>query len=600
VSPPRFQLAPLDWAIIGIYFVFVLGIGFVFKRRAERHGLESFVLSDRNLPWWLIGTSMVASTFSAETPLLVANWVYESGISRNWEWWCFLPGAMLTTFLFARLWRRTEVLTDAEYVTLRYSGREAQVLRAFRALYMGFVMNTIVIGSALLVSGLIGTTLLGIGEDHPHYQAYRLGIALSLGLVAMVYSSMAGIAGIVVNDFVQFSLAMLGAVLIAVYAVGQPEVGGLSGLVAAVVAREPRHLEFLPAAAPAEAGRLTLGTVALFLSVRWWAQVYGGAEPGGASHVAQRMLSARSEQDAVWGTLWFNIAHYAVRPWPWILTGLAGLILFPNVAKGEQAYILSINLVPAGLKGLVLAGFFSALMAIDTRLNMGAAYLVNDFYRPFLVRNASDAHYVLVSRLVTVVQLLVGVTMLFLVTRVKSIFFITTALGSGTGLVFLLRWYWWRVSAWSEIAAMSAGLLNLAIFRLVVYPDEATFNAHGPQILVVSTVAVSAVWLAVTLLTPPPELERLKTFYRRVRPAGPFWGPVAAAVREADGPVDPGYRIGPALVSWAAAITLVYSALFGTGKSLLGQPTVGAGLLALGLAAWGVLAWSLRLKEHHR
>ncbi len=598
-----FEISTFDYVVIGLYFLFCIAIGFVFKRKAEKHGLESFVLSDRSLPWWLIGTSMVATTFSAETPLLVSGFVYSSGISKNWEWWSLLPGAMLTTFLFARLWRRTEVLTDAELVTLRYSGREAKILRGFRALYMGFIMNTIVLGSALVVSGKIGTTLLGVTEADPQYNLYRFGIAILCGAVALFYSAAAGIAGIVVNDFVQFILAMTGAVLIAYYALAQPVVGGLPGLIEKLGQSHPSHLDFLPTSG--NAGQLTISVVALFLTVRWWTQVYGGAEPGGASHVAQRMLAARSEKDALYGTLWFNIAHYALRPWPWILVGLAALISFPLVTDpatgkalmdGEKAYILSINFVPAGLKGLVLVGFFSALMAIDTRLNLGAAYFVNDFYRPFWKKDKSEAHYLLVSRVITVVQLLVALVMLLLVSSVKSIFFITTAIGSGAGLIYILRWYWWRISAWSEIAGMLAGLVNLAVFRFLIFPSEEAFNANGVTVLIASTLVVPLVWVLVTFLTPPTSREQLKHFYRKVRPAGPGWKSIARKVESEGGKVSAGYHVGWALAAWVAAIVMVYAALFGVGKLLLGQPLLGTSSIVLAIIAGLALAWVM---SHH-
>lgn len=599
-----FQMSPLDYGAIALYFLFCIGIGVRFRRRAEQHGVESFVLSDRNMPWWLIGTSMVATTFSAETPLLVSGFVYGGGISKNWEWWCLLPGAMLTTFLFSRLWRRTGVVTDAEYVTLRYSGKEAHILRAFRALYMGFIMNTIVLGSALVVSGRFGTTLLGVTETNPHYFWYRIGIAVVCSAVVLFYSTASGLAGIVVNDFVHFYLAMTGAILIAVFALAQPNVGGLSGLVHQLSVSHPQHLEFLPSGG---AGQLTLAVVALFLTVRWWSQVYGGAEPGGASYVAQRMLASRSEKDALLGTLWFNFAHYALRPWPWILVGLAALISFPAhidpatgkaLMDGEKAYILSINFVPAGFKGLVLTGFFSALMGIDTRLNLGAAYFVNDFYRPYAAPGRSDKHYLLVSRVITVVQLLVAMIMLLLVSSVKSIFFITTAIGSGAGLVYLLRWYWWRVSAWSEIAAMLAGLVNLAVFRFIVYPSEDTFNANGVTVLIASTLVVPLVWLAVTLLTPAPDAAHLEGFYRRVRPPGPGWKPVADRLGSRGESLDSGFHVGSALAGWITAIIFVYAALFGVGKLLLGGPVLGTVLLVISVIAAFVL-WRIISNHMH-
>lgn len=325
------------------------------------------------------------------------------------------------------------------------------------------------------------------------------------------------------------------------------------------------------------------------MHVRWWAQVYGGAEPGGASHVAQRMLSARNERHAIGGTLWFNIAHYALRPWPWILTGLACLLIFPGAADGERAYIQCLNLVPNGLKGLVLAGFFSALMAIDTRLNMGAAYFVNDFYRPYLAPDRDEKHYIKVSRIITGVQMLMAMLMFPLVTEVKSVFFITLAIGSGTGLVFLLRWYWWRINAWSEIAALAAGVINLLIFRVFIYPDEKTFNDHALIVQLTAIVAVTIVWVIVTLLTPATDVEHLKAFYRKVKPAGPGWARIRRLVEDQGETIQPGYNMARAFVCWISAIVMVYAALFGTGKVLLGPAMLGMSLLVVALLAGGVL-----------
>jgi Na+/proline symporter len=582
-----FKLTPWDLAIVVAYIVFCLSVAFSLKKRGERHGLKSYIVSDRNMPWWLLGTSMVATTFSAETPLLVSAWVFESGISRNWEWWCFLPGATLTTFFFARLWRRTEVLTDAEYVTLRYSGTEAHVLRGFRALYMGLIVNSIILGSQFLVCGLIGTTIMGLEKSDPNYTYWRIGIPIFCALIAMTSSALAGISGILVTDFVMFILKLIAAIAVCVYAIKQPAVGGLSNLVSQISSSHPGHLSFLPHAGVTQ---LTFTAVALFLTIRWWSQVYGGAEPGGAAYVAQRMLSARNEKHALYATLWFNIAHYAVRPWPWILTGLSCLLIFPGAAtNGDVAYIKCIDFVPAGLKGLVLAGFLAALMAIDTRLNLGAAYMVNDFYRPYLNPNRSDKHYILISRLSIVLLIACALTYSTWVTRVKSTFFITTAIGSGSGLVYILRWYWWRVNAWSEIAAMIAALLNAAIFRFVIYHTEADFNAHGLTVLACSTAIVTAIWILTTLLTRPSNIDHLKEFYRKVRPAGPFWGQIARQVHAEDGPLDPGYSIPRATLSWLSAIILVYCILFGAGKLFLGQRNLGLILLAIAFIALVIL-----------
>lgn len=580
------ELTSLDYLLVALYFAFAIWIGFAFKKKGERD-MDAYFLSGRDLPWWLLGTSMVATTFSAGTPLLVANWAYESGIARNWEWWSFLPGAMLTTFLFARLWRRTGVRTDAEYVALRYSGREAKILRGFRALYMGFIMNGLVLGSGLVVIAKIGTTLLGVPPEAENFQLYRWGIALICGLVALFYSALSGLAGIVITDFVQFTIAMLGSLLIAAYACAQPKVGGLSGLVAHIKGLSPGHLNLLPTS---EAAGLTVLALGLFLTMRWWSQVYGGAEPGGASHVAQRMLSARSERDALLGTLWFNLAHYAVRPWPWIIAGLAALVLFPEAGDGERAYVMAIDFLPFGLKGLVLAAFFAAFMStIDTRLNLGAAYFVNDFYRPFLVRDRSERHYILISRLITLFQMLGAYAFLLIASSMKSVFFLYTAIGSGSGLVYILRWYWWRVNAWSEIAAMTAALAGMLVFRIFVYPTEETFNEHGVEVLVYSTLIVTLVWLVVTFLTPPTSRERLKEFYRQVRPAGPFWKPIVEEVRAEGEEVPPGYSVPWCLVAWVFATLLVLSILFSAGKFLLGEPVGGGFYFALAVVSWGVL-----------
>lgn len=594
-----FRMTVWDWLIVGAYVVFCVAVGAILKRRGERHGLQSYVVSDRGMPWWLLGTSMVATTFAAETPLLISNWVYESGISRNWEWWCFLPGAMLTTFLFARLWRRTEVLTDAEYVTLRYSGTEAKVLRGFRALYMGMIVNTIMIGSQFLVSGLIATAILGIAPGTAHYEMVRIAAPLICAAVATTSSSLAGLSGILVTDFVLFILKTAGAIIICVYSLRQPSVGGLSGLVSRIKSLHPRHLDMFPshlASSGAEIGLLTIG---LYLSVRWWIQVYG-SEPGGGSYVAQRMLSARSERDSLYATLWFNIAYYAVRPWPWILSGLACLLIYPHAINGESAYIHSIDLVPAGLKGLVLAAFFAALMAIDTRMNLSAAYFVNDFYRPFLVRSKSERHYVNVARLATAGQVLLGLIYALENTRVKSAFFLTTALGSGTGLVYALRWYWWRVSAWSEIAAMASGVLNALVFRFWIYPTEASFNNHGLQVLLWSGVVVTSVWMIVTMIAPPSNREQLKAFYARVRPAGPLWGPIAREVARERGTIEPGYSIARGIISWLSASGMVLCFLLGSGKLLLQSPMSGSILILIGVGLLLILLFSIQVGDDGR
>jgi len=354
----------------------------------------------------------------------------------------------------------------------------------------------------------------------------------------------------------------------------------------------PSHL----ASSGAEIGLLTIG---LYLSVRWWIQVYG-SEPGGGSYVAQRMLSAKSERDSLYATLWFNIAYYAVRPWPWILSGLACLLIYPHAINGESAYIHSIDLVPTGLKGLVLAAFFAALMAIDTRMNLSAAYFVNDFYKPFLVRGKSERHYVKVARFATAGQVLLGLMYALANTRVKSAFFLTTALGSGTGLVYALRWYWWRVSAWSEISAMASGVLNALVFRFWIYPSEASFNNHGLQVLLWSGFIVTSVWMVVTMIAPPSNRGQLKAFYARVRPAGPFWGPIAREVARERGAIEPGYSITRGVISWLSASGMVVCFLLGSGKLLLQSPMSGSLLILAGVALLLILRLSIQVGDDGR
>jgi len=574
------QFCALDYSLIALYFVFVLAVGVLLERRAGKD-TSQFFLSGRNMPWWLIGTSMVATTFSAGVPLLIAGWVYEHGIARNWEWWTYLLTAMATTFFFARLWSRTKVVTDAELLELRYSGTPAKVLRGFRALYMGLAMNTLVMGGGLVAIGKIGEKLLGLD---------RLTVAVLCGVVALFYSALSGFLGVVITDFVQFIIAMIGSVAMCFCAVGHEKVGGLGGLVTKLETLKPGVLDFLPHGSQAGIPVIALLT---YLSVRWWSTVYGGAEPGGASHVAQRMLAARSEKDALLGTLWFNIAHYAVRPWPWILTALATILIFPGAKDGEAAYISAINLLPAGLKGLTVAAFFAAFMStIDTRLNLGAAYLVNDFYKRFVRPGGTEKHYVLVSRILILVQMVLAYLMFAVTGSLRSVFYIYTAIGAGAGLVLMLRWYWWRVNAWSEITAMALSLLMIVLFRGLIWPAEEEFNRHAVAVLLISTAVVSAGWIVATFLTRPSSDECLKNFYRRVRPAGPLWRPVSRAVECKD--VVPEDNIKLMLFGWISGCVLVLAVLFGVGKLLLGWKGLGMFFLILAVLAGMGVAWVLR------
>ncbi len=588
-----------DYAIIGLYFIFAIAVGFAMKGRGGK-GLRSYYLSDGRLPWWILGTSMVATTFSLPTPLLVAGWVREVGIAKNWEWWVFLTGQMFTTFFFAKLWRRTNVLNDAEFIHLRYSGKEAAVLRGFRALYMGFIINILVIGQGFVAVTKFGTILFGVDRSDPDYDTWKWGIVLVCGFTALFYTALSGFSAIVITDFVQFILAMMGAVLIAMYVCRQPEVGGLEGLVEGIATTSPDRLAFFPDSGSAKAGVLSLWTVIVYASMRWWAQVYGGAEPGGQSHVAQRMLAAKSEKDALLATLWFNVAHYVVRPLPWIIAGLGTLLIFPleRYTDHERVYLAAINFVPAGLKGLVVASLLAAFMStIDTRLNLGASYFVNDFYRPFLVRNKPETHYVLVSRWVTGLQLMVSFSILFIADDVRTLFFIITGIGSGAGLVYILRFYWWRVSAWSEMAAMSGALIVLIVFRWGVYGSEAAFNNHALEYLVYSLFIVTTLWLVATFIAPPCDKEVLKNFFRKVRPAGPLWKPISTEIAKEEGIVASD-NLKIAFVGWIFSNPMTLGYLFGVGNILLGNPTTGLLWLLVAAACTVPTLWAIhRLTE---
>jgi len=591
----KLSLGGIDYFFVAIYFVFVITVGIVMKKRASK-SRKSFFLSGQNLPWWLLGTSMVATTFSIATPLMVAGWSREAGIAKNWEWWVFLFGQMFTTFFFAKLWRRTNVFNDAQFIDIRYSGKEAAFLRGFRAFYMGFIMNILVMGTGLIAAAKIGTIILGIGASSPHYEAWRWAIAILCGLTALSYSSLSGFAAIVITDFVGFVLAMIGSILIAIFVCRQPEVGGLMGLVENVRSTMPGRLDFLPGFGPAKAGIISLGTIIAYACVRWWAQVYGGAEPGGQSHVVQRLVSAKTQKDALLGSMWFNIAHYVVRPLPWIIAGLATIFIFPldKFADHEKVYLATIGFLPTGLKGIVVASFFAAfLTTIDTRLNLGTSYFVNDFYKPFLANNKSEQHYIVVSRILTVVQMILSYGILLVARDVRTLFFIYVGIGSGAGLVYILRFYWWRISAWSEMAAMSAALVCMIIFRWGIYGTEEEFTRNAVQYMFISLFIVTAVWIIVTFITKPCDKEKLKSFYRLVKPPGPLWKPISTELEAEEGIRSPD-NLKVAFIGWLFSNPMTFGYLFGLGNLLLGKTAVGIVWLTVGICCTVVTVWSVK------
>lgn len=561
------HLAPIDWAII----VASLAIGFIpallMARRAGSSTSEFFT-SGQAAPWWLIGVSMVATTFSTDTPNLVTNLVRESGVAANWTWWAFLLTGMSTVFFYARLWRRSRVLTDLEFYEIRYSGKPASFVRGFRAVYLGLFFNCVIMASVNLAAAKIAAVLLGWS------MAQTLAICVVLNIA---FAAISGLWGVMVTDLIQFGVAMTGAIAAAVYALRQPEVGGLAGLVERVPAET---LHFLP-----DIGdwSLTLALLVIPLTVQWWAVWYPGAEPGGGSYIAQRMLAARSEKDALSGTLFFNAAHYALRPWPWILVALASILVFPtldDIAAAfpyidpgmighDMAYPAMLTFLPPGMMGLMIAGLLAAYIStITTHLNWGTSYLVHDLYRRFMRSDATEKHYVLVGRIVTAALMIVAAMFTLVLDSARQAFELLMSIGAGTGLIYLLRWYWWRVNAWSEVAAMASSfVVSLAFF--IAVKQGGTIPAH--QSLLMTVAVTTVVWVAVTLFTQPAARETLVEFYRLVRPAGPGWGPIAALA----GPGRATDSLAEAMLGWMLGVAAVYGALFGTGSFLYGNTAQG-------------------------
>ena len=573
------QLTTVDWLVVGGYCLFVLVVGLYFARRAGK-GTSEYFLAGRKLPWWLLGTSMVATTFSTDTPNLVTDLVRTGGVSQNWLWWAFVITGMCTVFFYAKLWRRSGALTDMAFYELRYSGAPAAFLRGFRSLYLGVFFNVMIMATVTLAAIKIGGVLLGAGK----YE-----VVLLAGTVTVLYSATSGLWGVVVTDLMLFVVAMVGSVAAAYYALIQPEVGGLSGLMSSPELQG--KLSFMPDFTD---WRTAAAVFIVPVAVQWWSTWYPGAEPGGGGYVAQRMLAARDEKEAMGATLWFNIAHYALRPWPWVLVGLASLLVYPtlesiqlafphidpSIVRHDLAYPAMLVFLPTGLLGLVVASLAAAYMStISTHLNWGASYVVDDFYRRFINDGEEDRHYVTVGRITTVVLIiLAGIVSLWLQNAFQA-FQILLQIGAGTGLVFLLRWFWWRINAWSEVSAM---FLSFSVALYFQFGHSALgFPPMDPSLqLVVGVVITTIGWVTVTLLTPPAAEETLRTFYQEIRPFGKGWRRVLAL-----GPDDPGPETGgvaAGFLGWFLGLTAVYSALFGIGYILYGN--VGLGLACLGLA----------------
>ena len=599
------SLTALDWAAIAAYLLITLVLGLYFRRKSGQSTADYFV-SGREVSWWLAGTSMVATTFAADTPLAVSGLVYTQGVAGNWLWWSFLPSGMMTVFLFARLWRRSGLITDVQFAELRYHGKPAAFLRGFRAIYLGLLMNCLILGWVTKAMVNIISTSLGISDA----KALAICVFFLMPFTG-IYVSLGGLWGVLWTDLFQFILKM--AIVIGVAWYGVRAVGGMPQLLTQLAAKRAAvgpHASDITALLPdfsrgftGEAlWTLPIITFVVHLAVQWWAFWYPGAEPGGGGYIAQRIFSARDERNGLLSVLWFNLAHYALRPWPWILTALAAVVLYPNLAQPERGYMLvATQHTPHALLGILLAGFMAAFMStVATQLNWGSSYLVEDFYRRFVKKDASESHYVNASRLATIFLVIAAAWVSMQLQSVSEGWKIVLELGAGTGGVYLLRWYWWRVNAWSEISAMAAALVTTLALRshalwqsLISRPEP--FSGSDAVIFAKTTLCTTGittlVWLIVTLLTPAEPGQTLVEFYRRVRPDVRGWQPVA----KVSGVHEITQDIGTNLISWLVGCIFVYTALFCIGQLCFGRM---ASALSLGLvcAASGVALYRLMPK----
>ena len=571
------QLATIDWIIILLFFAVSLGIG-IYVSKTSGKSANDFFLSGRNMPWWLLGLSMVATTFSTDTPNLVTDIVRTNGVSGNWVWWAFLITGLLTVFVYAKLWRKSNVNTDLEFYELRYGGKPARFLRQFRSIYLGVIFNVITMSAVTLAAIKIGGIMLGLEP----WQT-----VITAGLVTVTFSAIGGFKGVVYTDVVLFFVAMGGAIGAAYYLVNMPEVGGMQALLANE--NVAGKINILPDFGDREA-LITL--LIIPLAVQWWSSWYPGAEPGGGGYIAQRMLAAKDENHAIGATFFFNIMHYALRPWPWILVALASLVVFPDLESiqvafpeitpdklgHDLAYPAMLTKLPTGLLGLVLASLISAYMStISTQLNWGSSYIVFDFYKTQINPEASQKRLVAVGRISTVVLMVLSTLLALLLQNAMQLFNLLLVFGAGTGLIFILRWFWWRINAWSEITAMVAsGVVSL----LITIPSIKTFLfglgglfpswAEFPFVVFITT----GLWLLVTFMTPSEDSEVLRSFYKKTQPGGPGWSKVikeakAESVDLIDG--EQGWSVPSGIIAMLLGCLMIYSTMFATGYYIYGD-----------------------------
>ena len=598
-------LATLDWLLIIAYFLFSFGIAIYYFRRAGKDTSE-FFLTGRNMPWWLAGTSMVATTFAADTPLAVTELVAQSGIAGNWLWWNFAFGGMLTVFFFARLWRRSGVLTDVEFVELRYDGKAAAWLRGIKAIYFGLLLNCIIIGwVALAMETVIDVLFPGLTVfGQSSFNVLGAEISASLAVVAVmvlivaVYALLSGLWGVVVTDAFQFVIAITGSIILAIYVLDLPEVGGMSGLMAQLPESTFRILPTIGGAVEGGAVlALSVASFVAYIGVQWWSSWYPGNEPGGGGYIAQRMMSAKDEKNSLFATLWFTIAHYCLRPWPWIIVALAALVLYPDLEDPREGFVLVMrDVLPTGLLGLMFAAFLAAFMStLSTQLNWGTSYLVNDFWRRFIKKDGDEKHYVMVSRVLT---FLLAILAIFITANLGSIseaWGLVLTASAGLGLVLILRWYWWRVNAWSELIATVSpiALLIVALILGAFGIEVPGLQAEFPVNLFSVTAFTTVVWVLATFITRPTNPAVLDEFYRRIHPGGPGWKPVAA--RNPD--VRPDTGLGALAIAWIAGVALVYTTLFGTGYLLMGRTGPMLLCLVIAVSSAAYLWWDIARRE---
>ncbi len=592
-------LSGIDWVILGVFFVIVLGIGWWTSKTAGKNP-EQFFLGGRSMPWWLLGVSMVATTFSADTPNLVTGFVREGGVARNWAWWSFLITGMVTVFIYARLWRRSQVLTDLEFYEIRYSGRMASFLRAFRSLYLGILYNCLIMGTVMLAAIKIGSVMFGLSP---------IVVVVVCSVVVVIYSAMGGLKGVIWTDFFQFGVAMTGAFYAAYVALSQPEIGSLNALFNHPAVQG--KLDFFPSM---DNPSVLLSMFIIPIAVQWWAVWYPGSEPGGGGYVAQRILAAKDENHAVGATLLFNVAHYALRPWPWIIVALASLVLYPDLESirnvfphideqylgNDLAYPVMLTLLTPGWLGLVTASLIAALMStISTHLNWGASYLVNDFYSRFVRSNASEKELVFMGRVSTVfLMFFSGFLALFLLRDATQAFNILLLSGAGTGGIYLLRWFWWRINAVTEVVAMISGTVVAFVLVLVV-PDQtlATTYLDGFTVKLLLAVAITTVvWVITAFVTNPESYETQKRFYELTRPGGPGWQKLRTeASQRGEIITDSGtWSVPGSILMVFVGCIGIYSALMSTGSFLYGNYVTGFVLAAVFVAASWLIYKHLR------